>query len=471
MPENNRYYLSTAPIWRALVHLCVPMIAGLSVGAVYSVINAGFVGSLHSTALLAALTFSLPVFALQMAVGGVFGVGGGTYVSRLLGVEERVDHSASTDPSTAAERIRRVTSFTTWASVAAGVVLAAIGLMLLPSLVALLGATGETTAPTMTYVGILLAFTPVLVSAFALEQLVRAEGAAMVSMYGLIAATITNLALDVVLILGLGWGVAGAAVAVGVSNLVMVGWYAWWLQRRSSAASLAPRWFTIDREMLRTVFGVGASELIMSSFLIVSSLVVMRLAIGYGDAAVAGIGVALRISQLVEMVCMGVFIGAMPVLAYAFGAANRGRLRAGIGGSALTIAAITGICTTIALLFHEQVLRVFSDDPAVLTDGATVLTAMLVATVFNGFTGLFLTVFQATDQVRNATIMATAQGVLLVPVLVVLNARFGLTGLLWSSTIAELLTFVLGAALFYSGRQALDGRLVAGAVTPEPSVA
>lgn len=458
MPENNRYYLSSAPVWRALIHLCVPMIAGLSVGAVYNVINAGFVGSLHSTALLAAITFSLPVFALQMAVGGVFGVGGGTYVSRLLGAEDGL-------------RVRHVTSFTLWASVLTGVVLGAVALILLPQVVSVLGATGETVAPTMTYVGILLAFTPVFVSAFALEQLVRAEGAAMVSMYGLIAATITNLALDVILILGLGWGVAGAAVAVGVSNLVMVGWYAWWLQRRSSAASLAPRWFRVDRAMLRTVFGVGASELIMSSFLIVSSLVVMRLAIGYGDAAVAGIGVALRISQLVEMVCMGVFIGAMPLFAYAFGAGRRDRLRAGIRGSALTIAAITGLCTTIALLFHDQVLRLFSDDPAVLSDGATVLAAMLVATVFNGFTGLFLTVFQATDQVRNATVMAVAQGVLLVPVLLVLNARFGLTGLLWSSTVAEVLTFILGAALFYASRRALDGRPAGTAVTPEPAVA
>ena len=74
---TNRWYLSTAPIVRALVHLCVPMAAAMIVGALYNVINAGFIGSLHDTALLAAVTLGSPILGLVMAVGGVFGVGGG----------------------------------------------------------------------------------------------------------------------------------------------------------------------------------------------------------------------------------------------------------------------------------------------------------------------------------------------------------------------------------------------------------
>lgn len=85
---TNRWYLSTAPIVRALVHLCVPMAAAMIVGALYNVINAGFIGSLHDTALLAAVTFGSPVLGLVMAVGGVFGVGGGALISRLLGAAD-----------------------------------------------------------------------------------------------------------------------------------------------------------------------------------------------------------------------------------------------------------------------------------------------------------------------------------------------------------------------------------------------
>src|SRR6187402_1929985 len=100
---TNRWYLSSAPIVRALVHLCVPMAAAMIVGAVYNVINAGFIGSLHDATLLAAVTFAAPLLGLVMAVGGVFGVGGGALISRLLGASEN-------DPARAAE-IKRVSSF------------------------------------------------------------------------------------------------------------------------------------------------------------------------------------------------------------------------------------------------------------------------------------------------------------------------------------------------------------------------
>jgi len=461
MSSNNRHYLASAPIWRALVHLCIPMIAGMSVGAVYNIINAGFVGSLHSTPMLAALTFSLPVFALIMAVGGVFGVGGGTYISRLLGSQE----DATQDAAASARRIRQVSSFTLWGSLATGVVIGILGLVFATPLAAALGATGPSLAPTAQYIGAMFAFAPILVACFSLEQIVRAEGAAVASMIGLIASTVANLVLDVLFILVLGWGVLGAGIAVGLSNVVMVGWYVWWLSRRSEAVSLAPRWFRADRVMLRTVFGVGVSELLQSSFLIVTALVMNWVAIGYGDALLASMGVALRISQLPEMMCMGVFLGAIPLFAYAFGARNHSRLRRGIGGAALAIAGITVVFSTIVFLLRDQVFALFSADPTVLDDGTRILVAMLVATIFNGFTGLAIAVFQATEQMRNATIMSVAQGILFIPVVLIANVAFGIEGVIWSMTVTEAVTFVLAAVLWATSRRTKGAESSAGAVT------
>ena len=437
MSSSNRLTLSSAPIWRALVHLCVPMIAGFSVGAVYNIINAGFVGALHSTPLLAALTFSLPVFALVMAVGGVFGVGGGTFVSRLLGSQEE----PGADVDAAATRIKQVSSFTFW-------------IFATPIAMAV-GASGASLAPTALYIGAMFAFAPIYVSAFALEQLVRAEGAAVASMTGLIASTIANLVFDVIFILGLGWGVLGAGIALGLSNIVTVAYYVWWLSRRSESVSLAPRFFRADREMLTTVFGVGASELLMSSFLIVTTLVMNWIAIAYGASLLAAMGVALRIAQLPEMICMGVFMGAIPLFAYAFGARNGARLRKAITGSAVAIAGIVLVFSTIVFLFRDQVFALFSADPSVIEDGTLILTAMLVSTLFNGFTGLIIAVFQATEQMRNATIMSVAQGILFIPVVLIGNAVFGITGVIWAMTVTELLVLVLGAALFAASRKAL----------------
>ncbi|WP_394554854.1 MATE family efflux transporter [Agromyces sp. MMS24-JH15] len=460
MSSSNRHSLAQAPIWRSLVHLCVPMIAGFSVGAIYNVINGVFVGSLHSTPLLAAITFAMPVFALVMALGGVFGVGGGTFVTRLLGSLEDPD----TDAAATGRRIRQVSSFTAWGAVVAGVVVGILGLAFATPIAAAVGASGASLAPTALYIGAMFAFAPVYVAVFALEQLVRAEGAAVASMTGLIASTIANLVFDVVFILGLGWGVLGAGVALGLSNLVAVGYYAWWLTTRSSAASIAPRWFRADREILTLVFGVGASELLQSSFLIVTTLVMNWIAIGYGAGLIAGMGVALRISQVPEMIVMGVSMGAIPLFAYAFGARNRARLLAGIRGAAIAIAGIVAVFSTVVFLFRDQVFALFSADPAVLADGTRILTAMLVATAFNGFTGLMIAVFQATEQMRNATVMAIAQGVLFVPVILAGNAVFGLDGVIWAMTATELLVFGLGLVLFVTSRKALGAEPSAEAV-------
>ena len=132
---RNRWFLSHAPIVRSLIHLCVPMAAAMIVGAIYNLINAGVIGSLHITVFLAAITLGSPILGLVMAIGNVFGVGGGALISRLLGAAEH-------DPSAASE-IKGVSAFSFWGAILAGGLIGAAGLLMLDPIVALLGAHGE----------------------------------------------------------------------------------------------------------------------------------------------------------------------------------------------------------------------------------------------------------------------------------------------------------------------------------------
>ena len=329
---TNRWYLSAAPIVRALVHLCVPMAAAMIVGAVYNLINAGFIGSLHDTALLAAITFGAPLLGLVMGIGGVFGVGGGALISRLLG-------AAEDEPARAGE-IKHVASFAVWGSVIAGAVFGGVGLLLLHPLVKVLGADAAAVPATSAFVGVMLAFVPVLAAAFCLEQLVRAEGAARQVMIGLIASTVGNIAFDVLFILVLHWGVAGAALSMGLSSLGVVVYFVIWLQRHSEHVSVAPRWFTLSPRVLKPVFAVGVGELLQSAFLIVTTLVLNNLAVAYGDTALAAMGVAVRIAQIPEFLVMGVTIGVLPLLAYSFRKGDRIRLTSALRVSAITVGGI-----------------------------------------------------------------------------------------------------------------------------------
>lgn len=451
---TNRWYLSAAPITRALVHLCVPMAAAMVVGAVYNVINAGFVGAQHDSTLLAAITFGTPLLGLVMALGGVFGAGGGALISRLLGAAEN-------DPAEA-DRIRHVSSFAVWGAVASGAVVAAAGLLLLDPLVSLLGADTAAAHATGEYVAVLLAFVPVLAAAFCLEQIIRAEGAARQAMIGLIASVVANLVLDVLFILVLHWGVAGAALSMGLANVVVIAYFAWWLHRNSAHVSLAPRWFTLSPDVLRPVLGVGAGELLQAGFLIVTSLVLNNLAAAYGDGPLAAMGVAVRIAQVPEFMVMGVTLGVLPLLAYAYGKGDRDRLTAALRGSAIAVGAVAGTFATVVFLFREQLLSLFSGDHAVLGIGVTILTAQLVAACVNGFTGLITTLFQATGRAAPAIVMSMAQGILFVPIVIAGNAWFGLAGIIWALTVTEIIVFLVGLVMWLAARPAIARGLAAG---------
>ncbi|WP_144764838.1 MATE family efflux transporter [Curtobacterium sp. 9128] len=451
---KNRWYLSAAPILRALVHLCVPMAAAMVVSALYNVINAGFIGSQHDTSLLAAITFGTPLLGLIMAIGGVFGVGGSSLMSRLLGASEH-------DPAKAGE-IKHVASFAVWGSVITGVVLGGVGLLLLHPLVGVLGADAAAVPATSAYVAVMLAFVPVLAAAFCLEQMVRAEGAARQAMTGLILSTIGNLVFDVLFILVLHWGVGGAALAVGLANLVSIVYWVRWLSRNSENVSLSLRWFTLRPAVLKPVFGIGVSELLQAGFLIVTTLVLNNLAAQYGDDPLAAMGVAVRIAQVPEFLVMGVTIGVLPLLAYAYGKGDKARLTSALRASALTVGAIVLVFSGTVFVFREQVFTVFSSDHAVLAIGLTILVAQLVATIVNGFTGLFTSLFQAAGLVTPAIAMSLAQGVLFIPIVLLGNLWFGLAGIIWALTVTEILVFLAGLVIWLVSRGRIDRGLAEG---------
>jgi multidrug efflux pump len=451
---SNRWYLSAAPIVRALIHLCVPMAAAMIVGAVYNVINAGFIGSLHNTAYLAAITFGTPLLGLVMAVGGVFGVGGGSLMSRLLGASEN-------DPAKAGE-IKNVSSFALWGSVIVGVILGGIGLLLLHPLVTLLGANAAAVPATTSYVAVMLAFVPVLAAAFCLEQLVRAEGAARQAMIGLILSTVANVVFDVLFILVLHWGVAGAALAMGLANAVTIAYFVTWLTRHSEHVSLTPRWFRLSPAIMKPVFGVGSGELIQSAFLIVTSLVLNNLAANYGDGPLAAMGVAVRIAQVPEFLVMGITLGVLPLLAYSFGKGDRARLTSALRTSAVAVGIITLFFAVTAFLFRDPIISAFTADKSVLAIGVVVLTAQLVAMIANGFTGLITSLFQATGKSLPSIILSMAQGVVFIPVVILGNLWFGLPGIIWSLTVSEVFVLLAGVVMWFASRASIARGLTEG---------
>ncbi|CEN76350.1 MATE efflux family protein [[Clostridium] sordellii] len=433
--QSNIKYLKDEPIKKAIAHLSIPMMIGMSAGTIYNVINAYFIGLVHDTAMLSAITLGLPIFTVLMAFGNMFGVGGGTFVTRLVAQNE-------------VDRAKKVAGYTFYTSIIAGLLIAVFACLLMNPIVKLLGADSNTLNYTTQYSTTLFIGGFAVILNFALEQIVRSEGASKESMYGMFVSVVVSIILDILFILVLDLHVYGAALSMVIANIASSIYYIWYLNAKSENLKGFLHHFKISVKDQIEIYKIGVSELIQCAFLIVTTLLLNNFAMEYGDSVVASFGIALRIAQLPEFFTMGIVLGVMPLIAYNFSNKNISRLKEGIKYSSIFIISIAVVFAGIVYMFRGQVIQAFSDDPSVLSIGAYILVAMLVSALFNGMTTLFMTIYQASGEGMATGIMAISQGCLYIPMVIVLHYYFGLHGLVWSITITEVITCLIGLILY-----------------------
>jgi len=428
--ESNIYYLKESPIRKAIVHLSIPMMIGISATTIYNLINAYFIGLIHDTNMMSAITLAMPITIILMAVGNMFGVGGGSFITRLLG-------SGDT------QKGKKVAGYSFYASIILGIIIGIVAIIFMNPFVHLLGADSQTILYTKQYATILFAGGAAFILNFALEQLVRSEGASKESMYGMFISVV----LDALLILVFNLHVIGAGISIVIANLASTTYYVWFLESKSESLKGFLKHFKLSLKNQLEVYKIGVSELFKSAFMIVTTLLLNNFSVQYGDNVVASFGIAVRITQLPEFLTMGLFLGAMPLFAYSFSAHNTKRLKESLKEVSLWIGGISIFFALIVYLFRVPVLGLFTNDPRVIQVGLTILAAQLVSSVFNGFSDLFTGIFQASGYGFQTGVMSTIQGTFFIPVVLLLHHFYGLDGLIWSMTITEGIAFVAGVIM------------------------
>lgn len=433
--ESNIKYLKDEPIKKAIAHLSIPMMIGMSAGTIYNIINAYFIGLMNDTAMISAITLGLPIFTVLMAFGNMFGVGGGTFITRLVAKNED-------------EKAKKVAGYTFYASIISGILLGIIAFLSIGPIVKLLGADANTLSYTTQYSTTLFTGGFSIILNFALEQIVRSEGASKESMYGMFISVIISTILDVLFILILNMHVYGAALSIILANIASSIYYIWYLETKSENLKGFLHFFKLSLKDQTEIYKIGVSELIQSAFLIVTTLLLNNFSIQHGEGVVASFGIALRIVQIPEFFTMGIVLGVMPLIAYNFSNKNLSRLKESIKYSTLFIFVISVLFAGIVYIFRNQVMHAFSSDTSVLQIGSYILVAMLISTIFNGLTTLFMTIYQASGEGIATGIIAISQGCLYIPVVITLHYFYGLHGLIWSMTITEITTCLIGIVLF-----------------------
>lgn len=433
--KNENYWLFDAPVAKAIWHMAIPMMLGMSVNIIYNITDTFFIGRLNDTAALAAISLLLPFTTILMAIGNLFGTGGSTLFSRLFG-------SNNTD------KTKQCSSTTLWLSFLFGLIAAVISVIFSGSITRLLGADHNTFSYVRQYLVFYAIGAPFIVANFALEQLIRGDGESVESMIGMMISVGTNIILDPVMMFGLGFGISGAAIATVLGNAAAVIYYIICIQKKDNQLSVSPKYFKLKKDMLKEIFSVGLSAMLLDILLIISSLMFNYYAMKYGDYVLAGFGILQKLVQIVDLIGMGLYMGVIPLIAVAYGAKNELRMKEIIKKTSLYLALIIAGLFLILFTGRNFVVHCFSNDPDVIRIGAYILTVQLCSSFFAAGAGLLTGIFQAKGEGTPAVIMSVMRGLILIPAIVLGNYFFKVDGVIFSLLIAEAISCITGFVLY-----------------------
>lgn len=450
MKTNKIYILETMPVARAIMHLAIPSVLSMLVNILYNLTDTFFIGKLNDPYQVAAVSISLPLFTLQMAIAGIFGIGGGSYLSRLLGKKE---YSAANE----------TVSTSVFTSGVLSIFLGVGGILLIPQFLALVGASGNTWIHANRYMLIILLGSPVILLKFTIIQLLRAEGAAKEAMIGLLIGTSMNIVLDPLFIFGFGMGVTGAAVATVLGNACgMVYCLSYYLRKKSLVAltvkSLHFRW-DCYREILLIGIPASLSQIMMS----IGNTISFRLASLYSDLHVAALGVAFRVFSIPIFIFIGISIGIQALVGYTYGAQNYHRMKQSIRTSLLISLSFSAVFTLLFALFPRELILIFIKDESLLGIGTVILEAYVFAIPIAAAGMILMTSLQAMGKALPALIVALSrQGIVYIPAIFILNKLFQFQGLAFAMPIADTITTIMSFTFVYLILKRLPSRSHSG---------
>lgn len=441
MKDEQIYYFEQAPIFKSMMHFSLPMMIGSLLSVIYGILNIYFIGFLDNSHMISAISLTMPIFALLMAFGNLFGVGGGTFISRMLGAK---DYSKS----------KVISSFSIYSSLILGIIVAALAFPFTDQIAQVLGASGETVHFTSSFLKVMFLSSPAVILFFVLEQFARAIGKPMISMAGMLSSVVLNMILDPILIFGFHLDVVGAALGTAISNVVAALFFIIYFVVKKDIISANIKEALPSKEVMVDIFKIGIPAFLMVVLMGITGLILNLFLAKYGNEAIASYGISFRLVQFPELIIMGLAEGVVPLIAYNF-MSNKERMKHTIEAVVLSIGVIFAVSMVIVMLFGTSIVQLFSTDIHIVALATFMLKVTMTSLLLNGIGFLFTGMLQATGQGRGAMIMALAQGLIIIPVLFVLDKYFGLTGVVWSLLVAETICSLLAMFIVYLSRNQL----------------
>ena len=430
--QEERYKrITEAKIYPLLWRMALPSMIGMIVSSVYSMTDTFFIGRLDRTELTASIGVVFSFISIIQAIGFWFGYGSGNYISRQLGKknEKEAEVMASTGLVL---------------SVVVGVIILLGGLIFLEPLVLLLGAgiSDGLMEATVSYLRITLISVPFMLAANVLYNELRLQGSARDSMLGLMVGMLLNMILDPILILVFDMGVAGAALASLIGQVFSF-FLLWYFTGRNGNVSINIRNSKFDFCHLKEILAGGAPNFCRQGISSISTVLVNQAAGAFGESAIAGVTVALRILAMGYALVIGFGQGFQPICAINYGSGKYCRIKEAFRDALVTATAFLIIAAFIIVFKADNLLSLFSSEDAVREVGVSVLKAQCTVLPFMGYYILIGMLFQNIGRFGTATLVTIAEnGTFLIPAVLILPLLFGFDGLIWCKPVASVCAFL-----------------------------
>ena len=433
---EQKELMGSLKVSKAVAKMAIPSVISSLVTVVYNMADTFFLGQTNDPLQVAAVSLTNPIFILFMAFANMFGMGGSAVASMAMGEKKE-------------ERAKNASAFVAYASFFVGIVFAASLLLFMCPLLTLFGADAQTYAFAQGYTLHISYGAPFIIWSAAASFVVRADGASREAMIGSMIGTIANIVLDPVFISGFGMGAAGAAIATTIGNILACLYYLWYFMKKSRCLSIAPKDFKCGDGILTGVCVTGFPTAIFSVLMSVSTIILNQILVAYGNAPVAAIGIVFKANMFITFLQLGLANGVQPLLGYNYGAGNRERFIA-VDRFTKKCCLIVGIlATALFFVLREPIVRLFINDADIIYYGVKMLVAYMLSGPFIGILFVNMNCLQSTGNALPATILSVLrQGLLLIPVLYLLNAVAGLNGVIYGQALTDYVAVILSVVIW-----------------------
>ena len=433
---KNANVFDNTDVKKTYFHMVIPVVCGMVISLVYNLTDTYFVAQTGDTNLVAGVSLGAPMFTFLMALGNIFGQGGTSLASRLLGSGEE-------------SKVRGISSFCFWAAILCGAAAGVILYIFRTPIVYLLGADEGTFSHAMQYYTVLAIGAPVILVDFIHLNLLRTEGMSRESMTGSIVGSVVNIVLDPVMIHLLGLGAAGAAIASVIGYLCSVIYFAVIVVLKSRVLTISPAQARVSAEHLGQILFIGIPASLANIMTSVATVLVNQFLLPYGSDKIAAMGIAVKVNMVCLMILIGLTSGSIPVYGYYYGAGSKARLRELFVFHRRFIAGVSLAISAFLFLSAPYLMRVFMDNDQIVGDGTAMLRCLVVTSVFTGIILMIQMICQALGEAAGAMVLTLSrQGIVFFLSLFVCSALLGYTGILIAQPAADVITFLIALVIY-----------------------